>query len=159
MATAQLYPASSIPININDLLAVQGIESQRVEFKKAWHNDRRIKGGPYWQILHTISSFANDYYNVNGGYIIIGVEDNAVPCGIEGNLELIQKQITGACRGNIRPPYVPILQPVVVDSEEEKQVLVIWIRPSEQRPHSCRESDKGDFKYYIREAAETKKAD
>ena len=36
---------------------------------------------------------------------------------------------------------------------------MIWVRPSEQRPHSCREHDKGDFKYYIREAAETKEAD
>ena len=168
MAATQSYP-SSIPININDLLALQGVETQRIEFKKAWHNDRRIKGGPYWQIIHTISAFANDYYNVNGGYIIIGVEEkenrdspdsrDAVPYGIQGNLESIQNEISGACRGNIKPPYVPILQPEVVDSEAgRKQVLVIWVKPSENRPHRCRESDKGELKHYIRQAAETKVA-
>ena len=74
MTAVQSYP-SCIPININDLLALQGVESERLEFKKAWHNKPRIKGGPFWQIIHTISAFANDYYNVNGGYIIIGVEE------------------------------------------------------------------------------------
>ena len=168
MAAAQSYP-SCIPININDLVALQGVESQRVEFKKAWHNNPRIKGGTYWQVIHTISAFANDYYNVNGGYIIIGLEEkenwdspdnrDAVPYGIQGNLETIQKEIAGACRGNIKPPYVPILQPEVIDVEaERKEVLVIWVKPSEARPHLCRESDKGDMKYYIRQAAETKVA-
>ena len=168
MAAAQSYP-SCIPININDLLALQGVESERLEFKKAWHNEPQIKGGPFWQIIHTISAFANDYYNVNGGYIIIGVEEkenwdspdkrDAVPCGIQGNLEKIQKEITGACRGHIKPPYDPRIQPEVVDSEEgRKEVLVIWVKPSEARPHRCRESDKGEMKYYIRLAAETKVA-
>ena len=168
MAAKQSYP-SCIPININDLLSLQGVESQRVEFKKAWHNKPGIPRGPYWQIIHTISAFANDYYNVNGGYIIIGVEEkenwdapdnrDAVPCGIQGNLENIQQEIAGACCGNIKPPYVPILQPEVVDSEEgKKDVLVIWVKPSEARPHMRRESDKGELKFYIRQAAETKVA-
>ena len=74
MTAVQSYP-SCIPININDLLALQGVESQRVQFEKAWHNNPRIKGGPYWQIIHIISACANDYYNVNAGFIIIGVEE------------------------------------------------------------------------------------
>ena len=164
-AGKESYP-SSIPININDLLNVQGVESQRIEFKKAWHNNSKIKGGPYWQIIHTITAFANDYYNVNGGYVIIGVEEKEdwdssdnrqiilPPCGVQGNLEQIQKEITGACRGNIQPPYVPILQPEVV--AERKHVLVIWVRPSDERPHMCRASDKGEYKYYFREATQTK---
>jgi len=162
MAAGQSH-LSCIPITINDLLSLQGVESQRVEFKKAWHNNPRIKGGPYWQIIHTISAFANDYYNVNGGYIIIGVEEkgnrDAVPCGIQENLEKIQKEIAGACRGNIKPQYVPRQQPEFVDTEEgRKEVLVIWVKPSEDRPHTCRESDKGEMKFYIRQAAETKVA-
>ena len=35
---------------------------------------------------------------------------------------------------------------------------MIWVKPSENRPHRCRESDKGEMKYYIRLAAETKVA-
>ena len=64
----------------------------------------------------------------------------------------------GACRSNIKPPYVPVLQPEVVhgDGTDIRQVLVIWVRPSDERPHQRRECDKGEFKYYIREAAETK---
>ena len=171
MAAAESDPCpSSIQININDLLSLKGVESQRVEFKKAWHNNKGIKGGPFWQILHTITAFANDYYNVNGGYIIIGVEEKEVwysrdnrqiiptPCGVQGDLEEIQKQITGACRGFIKPQYIPILQPEVVHSPgaERKHVLVIWVRPSDVRPHMCKDSEKGELKYYIREASETK---
>ena len=77
----------------------------------------------------------------------------------KGTWKKIQKEIAGACRGNIKPSYVPILQPEVVDSEEgRKEVLVIWVKPSETRPHKCRESDKGEMKYYIRQATETKVA-
>ena len=64
---------SSLLINVNDLLRLKGEENQRVEFKKAWHGKR--EGGTYWQVVHTISAFANDFYNDNGGYIIIGVEE------------------------------------------------------------------------------------
>ena len=35
---------------------------------------------------------------------------------------------------------------------------MIWVKPSEARPHMCRESDKGEMKYYFRQAAETKVA-
>lgn len=164
MAAAKSYP-SSLLINVNDLLTLQGVESQRVEFKKAWHSKKEMKGGTYWQIIHTITAFANDFYNVNGGYIIIGVEERKdwesqdkrqivlPPYGVQGNVEKIQKEILGACHGNIKPQYTPILQPEVV---QEKHVLVIWVRPSDERPHMCRESSKGGFNYYIREGAETK---
>ena len=30
--------SSSLLMNINDLLLLQGVEKQRVEFKKAWHS-------------------------------------------------------------------------------------------------------------------------
>ena len=73
MASAKPYP-SSLLVNVEELIKLQGVESQRVEFKKAWLNRKDTPGGTYWQVLHTITAFANDLYNVNGGYIIIGVE-------------------------------------------------------------------------------------
>ena len=165
---------SSLLINVNDLLSVQGFEKQRVEFKKAWHGKR--EGGTYWQVIHTICAFANDYYNDNGGYIIIGVEEKEnweecedttddrqiilPPFGVPArDLDRIQKEIMGACRANIKPEYLPILSPEVVELEgERKHVLVIWAMASDNRPHTCRESEKGDNRYYIRRATETKKA-
>ena len=164
--------ASSLLINVNDLLSLQGVEKQRVEFKKAWHS--RKEGGTYWQIVHTVCAFANDYYNDNGGYIIIGVEEKEnwedegddrqiilPPLGVPGkDLDRIQREITGACRANITPEYFPILSPEVVESagEGRKHVLVLWAMASDNRPHTCKESEKGEYRYYIRRGTETKKA-
>lgn len=118
------------------------------------------------------------YYNDNGGYIIIGVEEKVKenweecedttddrqiilpPFGVPArDLDRIQKEIMGACRANIKPEYFPILSPEVVELEgERKHVLVIWAMASDNRPHTCKESEKGDNRYYIRRATETKKA-
>lgn len=155
MASAKSHP-SSLLVNVEELLKLQGVESQRVEFKKAWQNRKGTPRSTYWQVIHTITAFANDLYNVNGGYIIIGVEEKEdcespdslqvilPPLGVTGNLDKIQKEISGAFRENIKPEINPILQPVVVD---EKKVLVIWVRPS-----------SNEWNYYIRDGTETKKA-
>ena len=169
MATAN---CSSLIINVNDLLYLQGVETQRVEFKKAWH--KKQQGGTYWQVVRTICAFANDFYNDNGGYIIIGVEEKGngendagdrqiilPPVGVPAtDLDGIQKEIMGACRANIKPDYFPILSPEVVEMPEgtTKHVLVIWAMASDNRPHTCKESAKGENRYYIRRATETRKA-
>ena len=162
---------SSLSINVNDLLHLQGVETQRVEFKKAWHSKR--EGGTYWQVIQTICAFANDFYNDNGGYIIIGVEEKEnwendagnrqiilPPLGVPArDLDRIQKEIMGACRANIKPEYFPILSPEVIKVEGGRtHVLVIWAMASDNRPHTCRESEKGENRYYIRRATETRKA-
>ena len=75
------------------------------------------------------------------------------------DLDRIQKQIMGACRENIRPEYFPIISPQVVEMEgTTKHLLVIWAMASDNRPHSCKESEKGQSRYYIRRATETRKA-
>ena len=168
-----LQNTSSLTINIEDLLKVQGVEKQRVEFKKAWKGSKQGRGpGTYWQVLHTICAFANDFYNDNGGYIIIGVEEEdsgaeadasgkkrqakLPPCGIAGaELDRVQKEIMGACLTNIKPNISPILSPEVVQG---KNVLVIWTTASDNGPHKCRETEKEPSYYYIRKGPETKKA-
>lgn len=148
---------SRLIINIKDLLAVHRVEKQRVEFKRSWNT-----GPTSWQILHTICAFANDYMNDDGGYIIIGIEDKPSEdgrlqvCGIlQWNLEKIQRQLVGLCKGNIKPEYHPILSPEVY---ENNHVMVIWVTASENGPHQCRESPNGDFQYYIRRGTQTLKA-
>ena len=159
-----LKQTSCLPINIEHLLSLQGVEKQRVEFKKAWHT--RKQGGSYWQIVHTICAFGNDFYNDNGGYIIIGVEEESdygadrqaklPPFGIVPlALDRIQKEIIGACKGDIKPNFTPVVSPEMC---QRKHILVIWVRASECGALQARESDKGDFRHYIRKGTETKKA-
>ena len=54
-----------LPINIQDLLRKQKIESNRIEFKKGWNPDK---------IYHSICAFANDIDNIGGGYILVVVK-------------------------------------------------------------------------------------
>ena len=56
----------ALPINIEDLLNRQKIESNRIELKKGWNPD---------SIYRSICAFANDLDNIGGGYILIGVEE------------------------------------------------------------------------------------
>ena len=149
--------SSKLIINISDLLDVHRVEKQRIEFKKSWNT-----GPTSWQVLHTICAFANDFLNNNGGYIILGVEDKPSEDGtvkVEGvnaeSLDKTQKTITQLCRGHIKPEYQPRLSPEVYKG---KHLLVIWATPSENGPHQCRESAKGNFLYYIRKATSTVKA-
>ena len=56
----------SLPVSIEDLLRHRKVESNRIEFKKGWNPEK---------IYRTICAFANDFDNIGGGYIIVGVEE------------------------------------------------------------------------------------
>ena len=64
----------ALPINIEDLLNKRKIEGNRIEFKKGWNPA---------DIYHSICAFANDFDNLGGGYILVGVEqhDNGLATG------------------------------------------------------------------------------
>ena len=64
--------STSLAINLDDLLHCRSVESERVEFKASWDPPTT---GP--QVLRTICAFANDYHNLNGGYLAIGVPDES----------------------------------------------------------------------------------
>ena len=55
----------ALPINVEELLRQRKVESNRIEFKKGWNPDR---------IYRSICTFANDFDNIGGEYILIGVE-------------------------------------------------------------------------------------
>jgi ATP-dependent DNA helicase RecG len=147
---------SCLPINLNTLL--YEMESARVEFKASW--DEKTTG---LQVLHTICAFANDFQNLNGGYIVIGVaeqDSKAVlpPKGLTPDeIEAAQKWIRGKCN-IIDPIYQPVLSPEVYD---KRDILVIWVPGSDTRPHQAPESlQKGaSRKYFIRLGPETIDAD
>ena len=145
-----------LPINLENLLACSGVESQRVEFKASW--DDKTTG---YQVLKTICAFANDLHNLNGGYLVIGVAEKdgrAVlpPAGLtEQALEKAQKWIRGRCN-KLDPPYQPILSPELLDG---RHLLVVWAPPSDTKPHRAPDGEKGPRRYWVRLGAETVNAE
>lgn len=150
--------SSVLPIDIADLLNGR-VESVRLEFKAAWDEHTT---GP--QALRTICAFANDFQNLNGGYLVIGVaESNGRPqvAGLnEKQLDEAQRWIRGNCRG-MRPGYAPILSP---ETLEDQRILVVWAPASQDRPHCALEGPKKDphgrkkdppWRYWIRIGPET----
>lgn len=67
----------ALPINIEYLLNKRKVEGNRIEFF-AEQSDKveRKKGWNPAEIYHSICAFANDFDNLGGGYILVGVEEN-----------------------------------------------------------------------------------
>lgn len=59
-----------LPIGIDAILTGWTVESVRLELKASWDVQTT---GP--QVIETLCAFANDLQNLNGGYIVIGVEE------------------------------------------------------------------------------------
>lgn len=150
--------SSILPINLDALLRLQGVESPRVEFKASW--DEKTTGA---QVIRTICAFANDFQNLNGGYVVIGVaeKDSAAelpPKGLtESELDAAQIWIRGHCN-KIDPVYQPVLSPEVYDG---RRILVVWAPGSQARPHQAPESAEkaASRKFFIRLGSETTDAD
>ena len=137
-----------LPTNLDDLLRNRG-----VEFKAAW--DSKTVGP---QVIKTICAYANDLYNINGGYIVIGVaeeEGRAIlpPKGISAETsDDAQKWIRGHCN-QIDPACQPVFSPETFD---DKLILVIWMPASETRPHRAPTGKKGDPpRFWVRIGSET----
>ena len=141
-----------LPVNLDALLHCRGVESERVEFKESW--DAHTTGP---QVLRTICAFANDYHNLNGGYVVIGVAERAgravlPPAGLSANdVEEAQKWIRGNSN-RLDPPYPPILSPEAING---RHILVVWAPASEMRPHRAPVADRGASRYWVRLGSET----
>lgn len=120
----------ALPINIEDLLNKRKVESNRIEFKKGWN--------PV-SIYHSICAFANDYDNIGGGYILVGVEENngvairPVKGISEEMLDKIQKEIL-QYNHLIEPFYAPRLS---VEQVDKQNILVIWVPSGINRPYTA----------------------
>lgn len=116
------------------------METLRLEFKATWDE----KCGE--SALRTICAFANDLANVGGGYVIVGVSEEAgvpvlPPCGLpEAKINGFMEQIQGQAK-RIEPRYAPIVVPEQVDG---RWVIVIWCRAGDGRPYEAPEKwEKG----------------
>ena len=117
-----------LELDLDNLLNKKRIESERIEFKSGWNPD---------DIYRSICAFANDFNNLGGGYIIVGVEEkNGIAVrpvkGLdEQTLDKIQKDMLGY-NNLISPPYFPNAVPVKIDG---KWIMVIVARAGQQRPY------------------------
>lgn len=137
----------ALPINIVDLLNKRKVEGNRIEFKKGWNPT---------DIYHTICAFANDFENLGGGYILVGVEEDE--CGIAKrpvagiNIEQVDhilKQMVGF--NNMFDPYY--LPRTSIEEVDGKDVLVIWVPSGINRPYAIPQDVLAKvklMKYYVR---------
>jgi ATP-dependent DNA helicase RecG len=143
-----------LPININDILKAGAIEWERLEFKAGWNPVK---------VMRTMCAFANDFHNLGGGYIVIGVSEKngqpeLPPVGIKVNeIDAIQKEIVEIGYKMI-PYYHPIISPCKVS---DKTILVLWAMGGQNRPYkapvSLKKGEK-EFVYYIRKGSTTVQA-
>jgi len=63
---------SEIVLSAEQILRSDTVESSRLELKAHWDE---VATGP--QVIKTIAAFANDFQNQNGGYVVIGVAEEA----------------------------------------------------------------------------------
>jgi len=121
----------ALPINIEELLKREKVESTRVEFKKGWNPT---------DIYHSICAFANDLDNLGGGYVLVGAEEeNGIAkrpiIGIPTEqLDKIQQQMVGF--NNLFAPYY--LPRVSVEEVDGKNLIAIWVPVGVNRPYSIR---------------------
>ena len=141
----------ALPINIEELLKKRRVESSRIEFKSGWNPER---------IYRSIGAFANDFDNLGGGYILVGVEEENGMAkrpvkGLEPEqLDRIQREMQGY-NNLIEPFYLP--RPSV-EEIDGRNILVIWIPGGEHRPYAVPENVTAKTKvarYYIRNGSTT----
>jgi ATP-dependent DNA helicase RecG len=144
-----------LPINLDALLHQRTIENERVEYKAAWNPQ---------SVLHTICAFANDFHNLGGGYVVIGVEEQdgqpVLPLkGIDpAGIDALQKELLNLGNQAIQPPFHPIAAPYTVQG---KAVVVVWAPGGETRPYKARVSlakEAKEWAYYIRRGSNTVRA-
>ncbi|MEA2021472.1 MAG: putative DNA binding domain-containing protein [Candidatus Caldatribacteriota bacterium] len=142
---------NKLPININDLINARTVEWERLEFKEGWNPE---------DVLHTMCAFANDFHNLGGGYIFLGIKEKngrpvLPPKGLYKNIiDKIQKEII-ELGYKIQPYYHPIVFPCMF---KKKQVLVLWSIGGQSRPYKAPVSlskSNNRYAYYIRKASET----
>ncbi|MFI3176141.1 MAG: putative DNA binding domain-containing protein [Eubacteriales bacterium] len=152
-----------IPLKIETLLEGKVVEKNRVEYKEGWNPS---------DIIHTICAFANDYDNVNGGYIVIGVAAKdgipiLPPVGIKPELlDNIQQEIFQYCN-RIEPRYIPNIE-VVEFPDQDTHLIYLKCSAGDAGPYqapvdvySKKGKESGDkkpdktMKYWIRPASLT----
>ncbi|RTZ01967.1 KTSC domain-containing protein [Flavobacterium sp. GSP6] len=120
----------ALPINIDELLHGNTVEWDRIELKKGWNPE---------DIIHSLCAYANDINNWDGGYLIIGVEEDngkakLPPIGLQvQELDAIQKKLIELAH-KLSPVYIPVFQPYLIN---EIHILVVFAPAGDNRPYKA----------------------
>lgn len=136
-----------LPLALEDLLSRGLVERERLEYKRGFNDE---------EVLHALCAFANDFYNLDGGYLVIGIETTddgepiMPPFGVPENaLDRIGRKIEELGH-KIFPQYHPFTYTCTL---EGRKVLVLWAPPGEQRPYKTLKrlsKTSNERAYYIR---------
>lgn len=145
-----------LPINLNDLIHSKSVENARIDYKKGW--DDKIEAA----VIKTISAFANDIMNLNGGYVVLGIDaPDGVPilppAGLYASqIEKIQQDIRVSCKF-IEPEYQPLVTHQIY---MDKHIVVIWVPAGDNRPYLSPDDRRrhSEKKYFVRLGPETVEA-
>ncbi|MDR2568714.1 MAG: putative DNA binding domain-containing protein [Oscillospiraceae bacterium] len=138
-----------IPLKLETLLKGRVVENDRVEYKLGWNPNDTIK---------TICSYANDWSNTNGGYVVIGISEKdgqpiLPPEGLPVNtLDKVQQELIQYCR-LITPSYIPQIEIVEFQG---KQLVYLWCSGGDAGPYKAPENvheKKKQYEYWIKPAS------
>ncbi|MDR1065192.1 MAG: putative DNA binding domain-containing protein [Oscillospiraceae bacterium] len=122
-----------IPLKLETLLQGRVVEQDRVEYKRGWNPS---------EIITTICAYANDFSNINGGYIVVGIEEKdgrplLPPVGLDENkLDKIQQELFQYCN-SIMPRYIPQTEIV---RYKDKYIMYLWCSAGDDGPYSAPEN-------------------
>ena len=146
---------TTLPINIDNLISQRTVESERVEYKAGWNPE---------SVLRALCAFANDFHNLGGGYVVLGVEERdgrpiLPPKGLNPeHIDAMQKELLNLGNSAIRPAYHPLAS---VQEVEGKTILVLYAPGGETRPYRTRvsfSSRSSEWAHYIRKHSSTVRA-
>lgn len=147
-----------LPFNLDNLLHPERVEDVRVEYKATWDDNIREAA------TRTTCAFANDLLNLNGGYIVLGVDDDGhgrpvlPPRGLAGlNIERIQQEIRGQCR-RIEPECAAVC---FTEVYQGRSILVVRVPAGDNRPYKAPPSLRagaGERLFYVRTGSQTVEA-
>ena len=144
-----------LPINIDHLLRQRAIEGERIEYKSGWNPQ---------SVLHTICAFANDFHNLGGGYVVLGVEEQngrpvLPPRGVPpDSVDAIHKELLNLGNSAIQPYYHTLTGIYNMDG---RNILVLWAPGGETRPYKAKvnlSAERNDWAYFIRRHSSTVRA-
>ena len=145
-----------LPINIDHLLRQRTIEGERIEYKAGWNPK---------SVLHTICAFANDFHNLGGGYVVLGVEERngrprLPPKGLDSErIDAVQRELLQLGNSAMQPHYHPI---TATYSIEGRTILVLWAPGGETRPYKAKvnltKRPQSQWAYFIRKHSSTIRA-
>ena len=145
----------ALPINVGSLLHRRSIEGERVEYKAGWNPQ---------SVLATLGAFANDFQNLGGGYVVLGVEERdgrpvLPPRGVDPNaIDRIRKELLNLGNSAIQPPYHPLTAIYEIDG---RTILVLYAPGGETRPYRTKVSlstSSREWAYFIRRHSSTVRA-